>query len=74
MSRAGCYEIRVEETLEPRWAQWFAEMEIQTPEDGSGTLLRGRLPDQAALYGLIGRLRNLNLTLVEVRRIDAGEK
>jgi hypothetical protein len=75
-SGAYCYEIRVEETLESRWEQWFSDMEIApVPEPaGSGTLLRGNLPDQAALFGLLGRVRDLNLTLIEVRRIQGNVK
>jgi hypothetical protein len=68
--RPHVYEIRVEEPLESRWSEWFADMVIvPTGGPGSpGTLLRGSLPDQAALFGLLGRLRDLNLTVLEVRR------
>jgi hypothetical protein len=66
------YEIRVEEALGAGWSEWFSEMEIVPVEDksGPGTLLRGNLADQAALFGVLGRVRNLNLTLVEVRRVQ----
>lgn len=67
------YEIQVSETLDNRWSQWFEGMEVlPSSEDGcvAGTLMRGCLPDQAALFGILSQLRNLNLTLVEVRRID----
>ncbi len=73
MSPRACrYEIRVEENLESWWSGWFSDMEIIPAEERSnkGTILRGSLPDQAALFGLLGRLRDLNLTLVEVRRIE----
>ena len=73
MSAPGCrYEIRLAETLEGHWAQWFAEMEIvpANEADGCGTLLRGTLPDQAAFFGLLGRVRDLNLTLIEARRVE----
>lgn len=69
--RAG-YEIRLAEPLENRWRKGFLDLDI-LPVDGPsgpGTLLRGSLPDQAALFGLLARLRDLNLTLLEVRRID----
>ncbi len=64
------YEIWVEEILERRWLQWFPEMEIVPAGDRNcpGTMLRGRLADQAALFGLLGRIRDLNLTLIMVRR------
>ncbi len=66
------YEIRVEETLESWWTGWFSDMEIIPAENETctGTILRGSLPDQAALFGLLGRIRDLNLTLVEVKRVD----
>ncbi len=67
-----CYEIWVEEILESRWLQWFPEMEIFSYSSGMfpGTVLRGRLADQAALFGLLGRIRDLNLSLIMVRRMD----
>jgi hypothetical protein len=71
----GCYQIRIAEPLEDHWRHWFPGLEIVPPGDrsGPGTLLQGRLPDQAALFGLLARVRDLNLTLLEVRRIDEME-
>jgi len=65
------YEIRVAENLECYWQQWFLGLEILPTkgQGGPGTLLRGNLPDQAALFGLLGRIHSLNLTLLEVKRI-----
>jgi hypothetical protein len=72
MNRSIWFEIRIAEPLDSCWKHWFQELEIVTAEEqpGMGTLLRGRLPDQAALFGLLGRVRDLNLTLMEVRRIE----
>jgi hypothetical protein len=69
---AGCYEIRIAENLEAHWLPWFSDLQIFPKEGdpGPGTLLYGRLPDQAALFGLLGRIRDLNLTLLELRRVD----
>jgi hypothetical protein len=65
------FEIRLAEPISPAWSEWFSELEILPVEDehGPATLLRGELPDQAALFGVLARIRNLNLTLLEVRRI-----
>jgi hypothetical protein len=65
-------EIRISETLDCRWSYWFEGLEVLPAEDSppGGTLLRGCLPDQPALFGVLNQLRNLNLTLVEVRRVS----
>jgi hypothetical protein len=59
------YEIKVEGHLDPRWSDWFAGLRL-THLEASETLLSGSLPDQAALHGLIERIRDLNLTLISV--------
>jgi hypothetical protein len=66
------YEIQVKESLEERWSHWFSDMEIIPVSAGEphGTIIRGELPDQAALYGLIGRIRDLNLTLIDIKRMN----
>jgi hypothetical protein len=59
------YEIRIRGTLSPDWSEWFEGMEIR--QDGEGeTILAGRVVDQAALHGLLARVRDLNLVLVSV--------
>ncbi|MBI4928587.1 MAG: hypothetical protein HY835_12535 [Anaerolineae bacterium] len=73
MNAGGCvYEIRVAETLDRMWAEWLCGMSLlpAQPGEAPGTLLRGPLADQASLYGLLTRLRDLNLTLLEVRRVE----
>ena len=59
------YEIRIGGHLDPHWASWFAGLELAHLE-GNETLLSGSLPDQAALYGLLERVRDLNLRLISV--------
>jgi len=59
------YEIKIKGHLDPRWAESLAGLKL-TQLEGDGTLLSGLLPDQAALYGLLERMRDLNLTLISV--------
>jgi hypothetical protein len=59
------YEIRIRGTLSPELVEWFEGMEISQEADGA-TVLSGPVPDQAALHGLLARIRDLNLTLISV--------
>lgn len=59
------YEIKIKGHLDQRWSEWFSSLQL-THLEGNETLLSGSLPDQAALHGLLERIRDLNLTLVSV--------
>ena len=59
------YEIKIRGHLDPRWSEWFAGLKL-TRLEGDVTLLSGMVPDQAALHGLLERIRDLNLTLISV--------
>lgn len=63
--KAQHYEIVVEGPLAPQWRDWFEGMTI-SPQPGGRTRLAGTVVDQAALFGLLGKVRDLGLTLVSV--------
>lgn len=64
------YEIRVKGRLsEERWTAWFSNVEVSSNEGES--IIRGSLPDHAALYGLLARLRDLAIPLLSVNVLDA---
>jgi hypothetical protein len=65
------YEIRVKGHLAPFWSQTFDGMQITLTPDGE-TTLSGAVADQAALHGLLVRVRDLNLILISVNRVDGA--
>jgi hypothetical protein len=65
---AGWYEIRIQGRLGERWMSWFDEMALRT-DDAGVTTLRGQVIDQAALHGLLARVRDIGLPLLAVERI-----
>lgn len=73
MEAAARYRITVRGHLGGQWADWFEGVHIahETAQDGSGiTLLESDEIDQSALHGILIRLRNLNLSLVSLERIE----
>ena len=62
------YRIKLKGRLDPKWSDWFGQMKIFT--EGSETILTGPIADQAALHGLLIRIRDLNLTLLSLERIE----
>jgi hypothetical protein len=63
------YEIRVAGSLEPRWSEWFDGFAITLVGENE-TLLVGPVVDQAALHGVLHKIRDLGLPLLAVRRLD----
>ncbi len=70
----GCprYEIRLKGHLDPRWAAWFAGLSLTTGDDGT-TALRGPVVDQAALHGVLDKVRDTGLVLLSVTRLDPDQ-
>ena len=66
------YEIRIKNNLDIAWSAWFEGMVITHLEDGEA-IVAGLVTDQAALHGLLDRVRSLNLTLVSVRPLPASQ-
>ena len=62
------YEIRVKGILDERWATWFEGLQVSS--DGEETVIAGPVADQAALHGLLTKVRDLGLFLIEERLVD----
>ena len=62
------FRIKLKENLNHKWTDWFGNMAISY--EGEETILTGSLADQAALHGLLIRIRDMNLTLLSVEQID----
>jgi len=71
----GMYEIKIKGILDKHWNQWFEGMtlkRVKNVESGQEcTLITGLIADQPALHGLLAKIRDLNLILVSVQRINS---
>lgn len=65
------YQIRIKGHLAPEWSDWFEDLHISL-EAGGETLLSGPVPDQAALHGILKKVRDLGMPLISVAPIDPG--
>lgn len=63
------YQIRLQEQIDEAWAEWFLPLAVSRDDKGH-TLLCGPLRDQSELHGILSKIRDLNLTLLEVQRIE----
>jgi hypothetical protein len=68
-SQPMIYQIRIDGHLDGQWTDWFSGLTIALEENGK-TLLTGPLADQAALFGLLKKVRDLGMPLVSVNRIE----
>ena len=68
----GLYEIRIKGHLDDKWAAWFGGLTL-TREDNGETLLTGPVVDQAALHGLLRKVRDLAMPLLSVTRVRPGQ-
>ena len=71
MQEPGHYEIRIKGHLENRWANWFEGLTITTLDNGE-TMLTGPVVDQAALHGLLRKVRDLGIPLLSVVCVKAS--
>jgi hypothetical protein len=65
---AVVYQIRVRGTLDPGWSDWLGGLVVCPQEDGD-TLLTGPVRDQAALHGLLAKIRDLGLPLLSLKQV-----
>ena len=65
----GLYEIRLKGHLDDKWADWFEGLTITRADNGE-TLLRGPVVDQAALHGVLRKVRDLGLPLLSVIQVE----
>lgn len=68
----GGYEIRLKGHLDERWAAWFDGLSLTRESDGT-TVLSGPVVDQAALHGLLRKVRDLGLPLISVTRVELDQ-
>lgn len=69
---ANIYQIRVKGCLDSEWSHWFDNMTITPDEDGA-TLLSGPVVDDAALHGLLKKVRDLGMPLLSVTMVDPDQ-
>jgi hypothetical protein len=70
-NEAGRYEIRIDGHLDNRWSAWFDGLSLVRQSDGT-TTIQGPVADQAALHGLLQRVRDTGLPLVSVTPLEPG--
>ena len=72
LDRPMVYQIRVKGHLGDQWRDWFGSLTITLEDDGD-TLLTGPVMDQAALHGLLKKVRDLGMPLISAVRVKPGQ-
>jgi len=72
LEQSNHYQIRVKGHLDPQWADWFEGMSV-TPDEDDTTLITGPVVDDAALHGLLKRVRDSGLRLLSVNYIENAQ-
>jgi hypothetical protein len=72
MSMSTEYHIRLKGHLDDHWSAWFGNLTISNEADGEA-VLRGQLPDQAALHGVLIKIRDLGMPLLAITTVAIGE-
>ena len=67
------YQIRIKGLLDRQWTDWFGGMTVSATDDGD-TLLTGTVEDQAALYGLLRKVRDSGMSLVSIGSVQGGTR
>lgn len=73
VSKHEVYRITVKGVVDAKWSDWFQGMSV-TPQPGNRTALTGSVADQAALHGLLLRIRDMGLPLLSVERVDEEDR
>jgi hypothetical protein len=71
--KVSVYDIRVKGHLDGCWSEWFDGLTITNSENGVA-VLSGEIVDQAALHGVLNKVRNLNLPLISVTSVDPDQQ
>jgi hypothetical protein len=71
--KVSVYNIRVKGHLDGGWSEWFDGLQITNSENGVA-VLSGEIVDQAALHGVLNKVRNLNLPLISVTSVDPDQQ
>jgi len=72
MQMSARYEIRVAGVLDASWTAWFDGLEVTRESQLGQTVIAGPVADQAALHGVLAKVRDLGLTLLAVHRVGPG--